>query len=104
MQLGNQTNTPVALPPRMNNGIHSVGGWVEPTAGLDRFEKRKSLTSTGIRTEDHLKYRSPTHATKACVGIYLHLGLVLEENVCFAASSGHYLLGQESTIGWINLV
>lgn len=75
-----------------------------PTAGLDRFEKRKFLTSTGNRTEDHLKCRSPVHATKACVGIYLHLALVLEEDVCFAARSGHYLLGQESTIHWISLV
>jgi len=88
----------------MNNGIHSVAGWVGPTAGLDRFREEESLTSTGIRTEDHLKCRSPAHATKACVVLYLHLVLVLKEDVCFAASSGYYLLGQESTIRWISLV
>jgi hypothetical protein len=29
-------------------GTHSIGGWVEPTAGLNDVKKRKSLTLPGI--------------------------------------------------------
>jgi hypothetical protein len=35
-------------------GIHWIGGWVDPRAGLDDLEKRKFLTLPGLRT------RTPT--------------------------------------------
>jgi hypothetical protein len=36
-------NAPAALPPGKTPGIHWIGGWVGPRAGLDDMERRKPL-------------------------------------------------------------
>lgn len=52
MWISGQLHTPADLPPRMNPGTHGTGGWAEPTACLDDFEKTKSLVPAGIRSPD----------------------------------------------------
>ena len=37
--VGGQRHTPAALAPRKGNGTHCTGGWVGPTAGLDKCGK-----------------------------------------------------------------
>jgi hypothetical protein len=40
---------PLPLYPRERApGTHFIGGWVDPTAGLDDMEKRKILTLSGL--------------------------------------------------------
>jgi hypothetical protein len=38
-----QLHVPAALPPGKNAGIHSIGGWMGPRAGLDSFGEAKNL-------------------------------------------------------------
>jgi hypothetical protein len=43
--MSGQLHAPAALPPwERTPGIHSIGGWVGPRAGLDEVEKRNVLT------------------------------------------------------------
>jgi hypothetical protein len=35
MEVGGQSHAPAALPPGKRPCIHCIGGWVDPTAGLD---------------------------------------------------------------------
>jgi hypothetical protein len=39
-----------SCPGRYNPGIHWIGGWMGPTAGLDNVGKRKFLTLQGLGT------------------------------------------------------
>jgi hypothetical protein len=49
MQMNGQLYTPAALPlGKEPAGIHWIGGWVGPTAGLDTVEKREILPLPGI--------------------------------------------------------
>jgi hypothetical protein len=44
-----QRHAPAALYPRERSGTHSTGGWVGPSAGMDRCGK---FLPTGIRSPD----------------------------------------------------
>jgi hypothetical protein len=41
MGAGGQLHAPAALPPGKIPGIHCIGGWVGPRAGLDVCEKSR---------------------------------------------------------------
>ena len=41
MGLGGQLHAPAALPAGKKPGTHCIGGWVGPTAGLDRRGKSR---------------------------------------------------------------
>jgi hypothetical protein len=44
MEVSGQLHAPAALPPgKESPGIHWIGGWVGPRAGLDATEKREAL-------------------------------------------------------------
>jgi hypothetical protein len=48
--VSDQLHAPAALPPGEEfPGIHRIGGWVDPRAGLDYMEKRKFLTLPGLK-------------------------------------------------------
>jgi hypothetical protein len=49
MEVSGQLHAPAALPPGEGTpGTHWIGGWVDPKAGPDDVEKRKSLTLPGL--------------------------------------------------------
>jgi hypothetical protein len=48
-----ERNTPVSVFPVKEPSARWIGGWVGPRAGLDVWEKRKSLAPAGIRAPDH---------------------------------------------------
>jgi hypothetical protein len=39
--VGGQCHAPAALPPGKRAGTHCIGGWVDPTAGLDGYGKSR---------------------------------------------------------------
>jgi len=41
MDVSVQLQALVTLPSRRNPGAHSIGGWVDPRAGMDVLERRK---------------------------------------------------------------
>ena len=41
--MSGQLHTPAALSPGKNAGIHSIGDWMGPRAGLDSFGEEKIL-------------------------------------------------------------
>jgi hypothetical protein len=41
MEVGGQSHVPAAIPPGKNPGMHCIGGWVGPRAGLDGCEKSR---------------------------------------------------------------
>jgi hypothetical protein len=49
LEVSGQLNTPAALPPGdIAPGIHWIGGWVDPRAGLEDVGKKKFLTLPGL--------------------------------------------------------
>jgi hypothetical protein len=44
MEVIEQLHAPDALPREKKTGIHRIGGWVDPRAGLDDMEGWKFLT------------------------------------------------------------
>jgi len=56
-------HAPVALPSKRNADTHRIG-WVGPPAGLDVFEKKKSLADAGLRTPDRPARRPVTMPTE----------------------------------------
>jgi hypothetical protein len=50
MGVGSQRHAPAALPPGKRLGIHFIGGWVGPRAGLDGCGKSRPSTEIRSRT------------------------------------------------------
>jgi hypothetical protein len=48
LEVSGQLHAPAALPPGKSPGTHFIGGWVDPTAGLDDMEKWKLFTLPGL--------------------------------------------------------
>jgi hypothetical protein len=58
--MSGQHHAPAGLPPgKEPPGIHWIGDWVDPRAGLDKVEKGKFLTLPGLEIQP---LRCPAHS------------------------------------------
>jgi len=73
MELSGQYHTPVTLSLGRNCDTHWVVGWMGTEAGLDNFEKKKSLAPTRISTLGH-----PAHCVATVLTMLFHLQVSLK--------------------------
>jgi hypothetical protein len=73
--MGGQRHAPAALHPGKSPGIHSAGGRVGPTAGLDRCGKDRFLAAMGVnrRTVQPVASRLGLSAVLYCPEMVLPL-------------------------------
>jgi len=66
--VGGQRHAPAALPPGNGPGTHCIGGWVDPTAGLELTHETNQYLYliSGFRREVHANCALPAyHATSS---------------------------------------
>jgi hypothetical protein len=63
MGVGGQLHTPAALPPGIRPGIHCIGGWVDPRAGLDMCGKSRPPPGFDPRTVQPVASRYTDYAS-----------------------------------------
>ena len=57
MGVGDQCPALAALPPGKRPGTHCTGRWVDPRAGLDKYEKSSPSPGFDSRTTQHVTSR-----------------------------------------------
>jgi len=63
--MGDQLHAPAALPPGKASGIHCIGGWVGPGAGLDGYVKTRFHRGFDPRTVQPVANRYTDYAIPA---------------------------------------
>jgi hypothetical protein len=83
MEVSGQLHAPAALPPGINSpGTYYIGDWVEPKAGLDAVDERKSCPAAS---------RTPAFQPVACryadwaIPSLLYLKIIMYINTLFEA-------------------